>query len=130
MYFPNIYFIVCFQKEDCDLHIANLILGYSLGLKENVKTETVTDSGGKKQKVKVIVTLGGSFENGARLIKIGRKICNHFTASPQRKEDLTKICQCCSLPPVALLNFPDTCVGHVNKMYQSLIMNYCALKTA
>ena len=70
------------------------------------------------------------FENGVRLVKTGRKMCNHFTASPQRKEDLAKICQCCSLPLIALLNYPDTRVGHVNKMYQSLIMNYCALKTA
>ena len=52
------------------MHVVNFVIEYTLGIKENTKThKRVVD--GKIQKVKEIVTPGGEFTDGLRVIKSG-----------------------------------------------------------
>ena len=44
------------------MHVVNLAIGYTLGIKDNTKT-TTTMVDGKKTKEKVIVTPGGRFDH-------------------------------------------------------------------
>ena len=54
------------------MHAVNLSIGYTLGIKVNTKTEEKLVDG-KMKKVQEIVTPGGDFPDGIRIIKVGRK---------------------------------------------------------
>ena len=59
--------------EKCEMHVVNLVIEYTLVIKENTKThKQVVD--GKMQKVKEIVTPGGEFTDDPRIIKAGQLI--------------------------------------------------------
>ena len=69
------------------MHVVNLVLEYTLGIKENTKThKRVVD--GKMQKFKEIVSPDREFTDGLCVIKAGQLICNFFTGYPKRKKKL------------------------------------------
>ena len=85
------------------MHVVNLVIEYMLGIKENTKThKRVVD--GKMQKVKEILTTGGEFADGLRVIKAGQLICNLFTGSPKRKQKLEDVVECHDLPSIVVTN--------------------------
>ena len=71
-----------------------------------------------------IVTSGGEFRNGHRIIKAGRSIVNFFTGSPQRKQKLVQVVSLYDLPNIQPTNYPDTHVSFASKLFQTLIMNH------
>ena len=109
------------------MHVVNLVIGYTLGIKENTKTHNETVNGDVK-KVKMIVTPGGEFTEGLRIIKLGKEMCNYFTGSPQRKDKLEDIVSCHHLPKIALTNYPDTRVAYASKLFGTLIANHYAFR--
>mmetsp|Transcript_32277 Transcript_32277/g.67858 ORF Transcript_32277/g.67858 Transcript_32277/m.67858 type:complete len:853 (-) Transcript_32277:67-2625(-) len=110
--------------EDCEMHIVSLIMGYGLGVKENTKTKKFTDDKGVVKKVQSIVTPGGAFPEGKRLVKGGRNCVNYFSKSPQRKEKMDAQRKIMDLSTVALMNFPETRVGYIVTTLQSLMANH------
>ena len=80
------------------------------------------------QKVKEIVTPGGEFTDGLRVIKAGRLICNFFTGSPQRKKNLEDVVECHDLPSITVINYPDTRVAFASKLFGTLLSNHYAFK--
>ena len=58
------------------MHVTSLITAYGLGVKENVKTVSSIGPDGKQQKVKSIITPGGEFKDGERIMKTSRKLYN------------------------------------------------------
>ena len=109
------------------MHVVNLVIEYTLGIKENNKThKRVVD--GKMQKVKEIVTPGREFTDGLRVIKSGRLICNFFTRSPQRKKKLEDVVECHDLPSIMVKNYPDTRVAFASKLFGTLLANHYAFK--
>ena len=55
------------------MHVVNLVIDYTLSIKENTKTHKRV-IGGNMQKVKEIVTPGGEFTDDLRIIKAGQLI--------------------------------------------------------
>ena len=80
------------------------------------------------QKVKDIVTPGGEFTDGLRVIKSGRIICNFFTGYPQRKKKLGGVVECYDLPSIMVTNYPDTRVAFASKFFGTLLANHYAFK--
>ena len=113
------------DQHDCEMHVVNLVMGYGLGVKENTKTKSVADEKGVVKKVQYMVTPGGAFPEGARLVETARKCVNYFSASPQRKGKLETQRIAMDLPQVTLRNFPETRVAYVVPTYQSLMANHC-----
>ena len=81
------------------------------------------------KKVQSIVTPGGAFPEGARLVKISRTCVNYFAKSPKRKGKLENQRIAMDLPKIALQNFPETQVAYVVPTYQSLLANHYILST-
>ena len=52
------------------MHLVNLCIGYTLGIKENTETHKRFIDG-KMKKVQEMVTLGGAFTDDLRIIKAG-----------------------------------------------------------
>ena len=104
----NIADVLEADQQDCEMHIVLLVMGYGLGVKENTKTHQVTDDKGVVKKVQSIVTPGGAFPDGERIIKATRKCVNFFSKSPQRKERLELQRAAMDLPKISLANFPET----------------------
>ena len=93
------------EQDDCKMNVTSLVMGYASGWKENTKTVEKTNEYGKKMKVQYIVTAGGAFLDGTRLIRVGRKLLNVFGSSSQRKERLVKDSVAMDLPQVGLIIF-------------------------
>ena len=109
------------------MHIVNIVIEYTLGIKENTKThKRVVD--GEMQKVKDTVTTGEEFTDCLRVIKAGRLICNFFTGSPQRKKKLEDVVECNDLPSIMGTNYPDTRVAFASKFFGTLLANHYEFK--
>ena len=74
-----------------------------------------------------IITAGGSFPDGERIIKAGRKQVNFFGASCQRSDKLEKQRIAMDLPNIGLANFPDTRVAFIVILFRTLLANYYLL---
>ena len=109
------------------MHVVNLAISYTLGVKENTKTHKVVLER-KKEKVTEIVTPGGAFPDSGRILKTGRKIINFFTGSPQRKDKLNKVIAAYDLPTIAMQNYPDTRVAYSCQLMVTVMANYHALQ--
>ena len=113
------------EQDDCEMHVVQLLIGYTLDVKENTKTELRTDysiTGGKK-KVTQIITLGGEFSNGHRIMTNAKEIGNFFKKSGQRKEDLDDAHKFLTYPTIATKNPADTRVAGVLTLYTTLLAN-------
>jgi len=55
------------EQNDCTMHIVSLLLSYSIGMRDNYKTEKTVDKMGKEMKIQYIVTPGGAFPLVLRL---------------------------------------------------------------
>ena len=111
------------NQSDCEMHAVSLSLGYTMGVKENQRTNTVVDEEGETKKVISIVTPGGAFPDGERLVTVSKKVVQFFVKSPQRKDTLNTIVIGMDLPKIALKNFPSTRVGYVTTTFPSLLAN-------
>ena len=110
------------QQIDCEMHVVNLAIAYSVGLKENVRYVTTLTNDGKKVRKLEVVTPGGEFKDGARIIKTLRSIVN-FLNSPQKKQYLENICKAYAIKRLRMVNYADTRVSFVTKLYQTCIFN-------
>lgn len=81
---------------------------------------------GNKTKVQTVVTPGGAFSDGHRIIKEARKQVNFFN-SPQRLHKLDTVRSALDLPKIRLENFPDTRVAFIVTLFRSLMCNHCLL---
>ena len=57
------------------------MMGYCVGVKENAKTNQVTGEKGVVKKEQSMVSPGGTFPEGERIIKVTRKCVNFFSKS-------------------------------------------------
>jgi len=85
-------YIDSLKQVDCALHILNLILlYYGIGLRDNVKLQKlVLGDDGIEKKVQVVITGGGPFPDGSRIIQILHSTCKYF-GSAQRMTRLQDI---------------------------------------
>ena len=111
------------DQDNCNMHILSLILGYSLGVKENTKTVKVTGDNGTVHKETSIVTKGGPFREGKRIVKVAKKVVNYFGGSPQREKGLIDIRKQFTYPSITLQNPADTRVGYVIVMVRTILAN-------
>lgn len=118
------------QQCDCEMHVVSLCLGYGFGVKENTRSRQEAGENGQTKKVTTVVTPGGPFPEGARLVKASRQSVNFFDKSPQRKEKLDDVRKAMDLPIIALVNFPETRVGYIVTTLQSMMANHCLLSLA
>ncbi|OWZ01430.1 hypothetical protein PHMEG_00027181 [Phytophthora megakarya] len=104
-------------QTDCIMHALSLCLGYGIGLKENTKN-------------KKVVTEGGEFKEGGRVIRKLRALNLYFgsTKSPQRIARLKEVQRLFKLPQLAALIDVDVRIGSVIKLLQRSIINYAAFK--
>ena len=87
-------YIMEVEQVDCDMHIANLVLLYALGLRENTSTRTeVVD--GRKKKITEICTPGGEFVAGEAVIKKFAGFA--ITSSHHRERRPCLMCKDCML---------------------------------
>lgn len=102
-------------------------IAYGMGVKENKKkiTEVVGDE--VKQTTR-IVTPGGAFQEGARIVRECRLQGVYFDKSPQRKGRLDNVKKIVDGPDIEMQNFPETRVGYVVKTFQTTMANYENLK--
>ena len=81
---------------------------------------------GNKTKVQMIVTPGGAFPDGHRIIKEARKQVNYFN-SPQRLHKLDSKRSELDFPKIRLENFPDTRVSFIVTLFRSVLCNHFLL---
>lgn len=117
------------EQNNCEMHVISLILGYGLGYKEYTKTVSTTDENGAKTKTKTVVTPGGEFSDGMRIIKAARKIVNFFGASPQRNEKLDTCRNLFALPMIQLKADAETRAAFIISMFQSVLANHFLLQS-
>ncbi|ETP00372.1 hypothetical protein F441_22208, partial [Phytophthora nicotianae CJ01A1] len=81
------------EQEDCSMHLLNLCIGYGLGLKDNIQTNSVWNAACHSwDKVVTIVTPGGSLEDGGDVIQ-KRSVVNYaaFEAYFQSTKDSSSV---------------------------------------
>ena len=114
------------NKSPCPPFIA-----YGIGVKENKKKTTeviASDKGDVVKTTQVIVTPGGEFREGSRIVKASRAQGLYFDKSPQRKGRLDQAKNIVDGPNVEMKNFPETRVGYVVETFQRTMANYQNLK--
>ncbi|KAE9073599.1 hypothetical protein PF010_g25004 [Phytophthora fragariae] len=113
-------------KEDCSMHLLNLCIGYSIGLKDNVQTVTVwNDSTNSWDKVVTTVTPGGSFDEGGDVIQKLRNLNNYFK-SPKQRNALAKIQEALTYPELDPMTDKDARVAYTCKVIRRSVVNYSA----
>ncbi|GMF34809.1 unnamed protein product [Phytophthora fragariaefolia] len=118
-------------QTDCTMHCLNLCIGYGVGLKEIKKLKFYDRPiGNQKLKRRVIVTGGGEFPEGSRVIRELRNLNKYFASATavQRGHMLTKIQQFNGLPELVGLIGIDVRVASVMKLLQRSIINYPAFQ--
>ena len=98
-------------------------------MRSSLVTLLTNTQDGKKKKVQHIVTPGGEFQDGARIIKAGRKQVNVFGNSYQRSSKLEKFRVAMDLPRITLKNFPDTRVAFIVILFCTLMANHFLLES-
>ncbi len=78
--------------------------------------------------MKQVITEGGAFPDGDRIIKQARKEVNFFSGSPQRAARLENAREANQLPSIKLENFPYTQVAFIILLLRSLIANEFLLR--
>ncbi len=115
------------EQNDCTMHIVSLLLLYSIGMRENYKTEKTVDKMGKEMKIRYIVTPGGAFPFGSKIIKALRDIANYFGSSLQLRDDLETIKNGAMLPLQNIKSPGETRVSSHTTLLQTAMMNHFAL---
>ena len=114
------------NQDDCEMHVVNLAISYTFGINENTRTITTVGLDGTKTKHQTVVTPGGRFDQGMKIVRSARGFVNFFKSSPQRKQKLDDAIKFLDLPTIALINFPDTRVAFASKLFQTVLANYYA----
>ena len=100
-----------------------VFFSFSLLHKFHHVSELIELQSGAAKKVQYIVTDGGAFPTGARIIRAARKQVNFFGTSCQRSARLDRDRVAMDLPSVALANFPETRVAFIVILFRSLLAN-------
>ncbi len=114
------------DQSDCTMHVISLLLSYTLGMRENYKTDKSIDKEGKEVKVRYIVTPGGPFAFGSEIIKVLKDIANYFGSSPQRKDEYETIKKRALLPIQHIKSPGETRVSSHITLLQTAMMNHYA----
>jgi hypothetical protein len=120
-------FIEGTEQVDCEMHVLNLVLLYGIGLKDNVRTEKMTGDDGIERKVQKLVTGGGAFPDGARIIKVLRDICKYF-GTPQRTTRLRDIQELNHAPIGSPMLDGKTRVASCHRLLQSSILHWWGME--
>ncbi len=115
------------EQDDCSMHIVSLLLAYSIGMKENYKTETIVTKDGKEVKTRMVVTPGGAFPFGANTCKKLKDLANYFSSSSLRKEEFKSIKKGALLPLQSIKNPGETGVSSNITLLQTAMMNHYAM---
>ena len=116
------------EQVDCEMHILNLILLYGIGLRDNVKLQKlVLGDDGIEKKVQVVITGGGPFPDGSRIIQVLRSICKYF-GSAQRMTRLQDIQEINHGPRGAPMLDGKTRVASCHRLLQSSILHFWTLE--
>ncbi len=70
------------EQDDCSMHVISLLLAYSIGMKENYKTNKVITKDGKEVKTRTIITPGGAFPFGSNTAERLRTLQTTLEAHP------------------------------------------------
>jgi hypothetical protein len=108
-------------QEDCDMHVESLILKYGFGLLENTKKEESIQADGTLLKKTLIVTPGGPFLTGTRLIANLRKYHGYFNHA-QRSEQLRSLQEMHLLPVIKPIKDNDTRIGGTIELFKCSIL--------
>ncbi|KAG1708685.1 hypothetical protein DVH05_022313 [Phytophthora capsici] len=120
----NVAYHIDGEQEDCSMHLLNLRIGYELGVKDNIQTNTVWNAACHSwDKVVTIVTPGGSLEDGGDVIQKLRNLNNHFR-SPKQRNALKKFKK---LSPI-LSWTKDVRVAYTCKLIRRSVVNYAAFE--
>lgn len=115
------------EQDDCSMHVVSLLLAYTIGMKENYRTEKVTTKDGEEVKAKVVVTPGGAFPFGAEICKKLKDFATYFGSSPLRKEEFESTKRGALLPMQGIKNPGETRVSSHITLLQTSMMNHYAL---
>ncbi len=115
------------EQDDCSMHVISLLLAYSIGMKENYKTDKVITKDGKEVKTRTIITPGGAFLFGCNTCKKLKDLANYFGSSPLRKEEFEKIKKGALLPMQSIKNPGETRVSSHITLLQTAMMNHYAM---
>lgn len=74
--------VIGVEQGNCTMHVISLLLAYSIGMKENYKTEKFATAEGKEVNAKVAITLGGVFLFRDEICKKLKDLSNYFVSSP------------------------------------------------
>ncbi|OWY98332.1 hypothetical protein PHMEG_00030928 [Phytophthora megakarya] len=73
------------EQEDCSMYLLNLCVGYGVGVKDNIQTNSVWNAACHSwDRVVTIVTPGDSLEEGGAVIQKLRNLNNYFRSPKQR----------------------------------------------
>ncbi len=114
------------EQDDCSMHAISLLLAYSIGMKENYKTDKIITKDRKEVKTRIIITPGGAFPFGSNTCKKLKDLVNYFGSSPLRKEELDKIKKGSLLPMQSIKNPGKTQVSSHITLLQTAMTNHYA----
>ena len=109
------------------MHVANLILSYGSGLRENYRVKVPEGQPEGTPKIRTVVTEGGAFTDGKLIHDKVSKI-NKFFHYGQRLKQLNVIQECNLLPMVVPQKDAITRVAYMVKMYRRTILNHYAFQ--
>ncbi|KAG1695049.1 hypothetical protein DVH05_020977 [Phytophthora capsici] len=116
------------EQEDCSMHLLNLCIGYGLGVKDNIQTNSVWNAACHSwDKVVTIVTPGGTLEEGGEVIQKLRNLNNHFR-SPKQRNALKKIQEALSYPELEPMIDKDVRVAYTCKLIRRSVVHYAAFE--
>ncbi|KAG1687186.1 hypothetical protein DVH05_005353 [Phytophthora capsici] len=116
------------EQEDCSMHLLNLCIGYGLGVKNDIQTNSVWNAACHSwDKVVTIVTPGGTLEEGGEVIQKLRNLNNHFR-SPKQRNALKKIQEALSYPELEPMIDKDVRVAYTCKLIRRSVVNYAAFE--
>ncbi|KAG1697093.1 hypothetical protein DVH05_017479 [Phytophthora capsici] len=108
--------------------LLNLCIGYGIGLKDNIQTNSVWNAACHSwDKVVTIVTPGGSLEKGGEVIQKLRNLNNHFR-SPKQRNALKKIQEALSYPELDPMTDKDVRVAYTCKLIRRSVVNHAAFE--
>ncbi|ETP35211.1 hypothetical protein F442_16553 [Phytophthora nicotianae P10297] len=97
------------------MHLLSLCILYAVGLKENTRNDGQD-----------IVTPGGEFKDGSRVIQKLRDVATFFN-TPQRLQKLKEIKKLYNLPPADIKVDAKTRVSYAISLMRRSVYNYYAL---
>ncbi|OWZ02320.1 hypothetical protein PHMEG_00026136 [Phytophthora megakarya] len=118
----NVAYHIDTEQEDCSMHLLNLLH------RDNIQMNSVWNAACHSwDRVVIIVTPGGSLEEGGTVTQKLRNINNYFR-SPKQRNTLKKIQEALSYPELDPMADKDVRVAYTYKLIRRSVVNYAAFE--